>query len=522
MIRLEYNNKFFKIINDYSINKSSREVTFNNLTIDFTGKTIDDLPCKYQECHLVECNDEYEIQNIIFTGYVNTYTLPSMKNEKEYRKLELELLSPMALATRRTISIIGTYNLQDLIELVLSPLYNDGFILKEKNIGNSEVTVNYLIETCESALNKLSNKFNFWWFVNEKKEIYINSIDYQFAKMPTLTYNNKLQGLISITPSIDATDYCNVVDLTNVRVWQYSYKGQFTYNDGIHTSSFELSNNPFIKEQDVKNSQEINFTHPIDITINNIVKSNKENFNNDIFTDYKDYVLLIEYVYSDNTTGNVYIKLDGDNLILSNNSTLETNSETSYDFEFTRDSFFSNLITGFKYNGSKTISSFTTVFSCSSLMWTRFKFNNISEISKAKGKISTSGKIEKIVDLNETWHTMNELENIATSYIAINSNQSDKVTLELDKNYDLEVGDIIKIEKDSFLVNNNYIITDIVEKYINYNIKKYTVSLRNCNYLESYIDLFRSTEEETSEEKTYNLINVNYNEDGIKEVHEVV
>jgi hypothetical protein len=155
-------------------------------------------------------------------------------------------------------------------------------------------------------------------------------------------------------------------------------------------------------------------------------------------------------------------------------------------------------------------------------MWTRFKFNNISEISKAKGKISTSGKIEKIVDLNETWHTMNELENIATSYIAINSNQSDKVTLELDKNYDLEVGDIIKIEKDSFLVNNNYIITDIVEKYINYNIKKYTVSLRNCNYLESYIDLFRSTEEETSEEKTYNLINVNYNEDGIKEVHEVV
>ena len=81
-----------------------------------------------------------------------------MKNKHEYRELEIDLLSPLAMATVRTVDAVGTYNLQPLIRELIQPLINDGFTLKEFNIGNNQITVNYLNETVESALNKLSNK----------------------------------------------------------------------------------------------------------------------------------------------------------------------------------------------------------------------------------------------------------------------------------------------------------------------------------------------------------------------------
>ena len=61
----------FKLIDEYSVNKSSREVTFSSLKIDFTDKTVDDLPCKYQETRIWQCYNETECLNgngkILFT-----------------------------------------------------------------------------------------------------------------------------------------------------------------------------------------------------------------------------------------------------------------------------------------------------------------------------------------------------------------------------------------------------------------------------------------------------------------------
>ena len=48
MIKLEYNGSYYDLLDTYSINRSSRQVTFNNLKIDFTNKTTSDLPTKYQ------------------------------------------------------------------------------------------------------------------------------------------------------------------------------------------------------------------------------------------------------------------------------------------------------------------------------------------------------------------------------------------------------------------------------------------------------------------------------------------
>lgn len=52
MTYLEYSNKKFKIVNSYTINTSSRQVTFSDINIDFTNRTLEDLPIKYQEAQI--------------------------------------------------------------------------------------------------------------------------------------------------------------------------------------------------------------------------------------------------------------------------------------------------------------------------------------------------------------------------------------------------------------------------------------------------------------------------------------
>ena len=49
MVRLKILNSYYKVAGGYNISESSREVKFSNLKIEFTDKTILDLPLKYQE-----------------------------------------------------------------------------------------------------------------------------------------------------------------------------------------------------------------------------------------------------------------------------------------------------------------------------------------------------------------------------------------------------------------------------------------------------------------------------------------
>lgn len=524
MMKLKYNDKCFDLIGSYVVNKSSRQVTFSNLKIDFTNKTMDDLPCKYQECSLVKVNENHETLKTIFTGYINNITLPNMKNKDEFRELEIELLSPMALTTRRTITAIGEYKLKDLINEILQPLYNDGFVLKELNIDNSTITVNFLIETIESSLNKLSNKYNFWWYIDELKNIYINDINYQFSLEPKLECNEdkKMAGLIDLIPKLDATDYCNVVNITNVRCWLFSY--DYVANTGMG-HYIHATESPFVDlSLQISKDDQVDFYFPIDITIKNILKSVEGSFTYPegfIFHSGQYPVLTFYGEDANNNSIGFEIELNNGVLRFSDNVGFE-GTDNEYEFELIRDSFFNNLIVGFRYKGNNKITKITDIKSASALVWTRFKFNNIKEIKDAKNKISTSGQIEKIIDMNEQWKTINELQEIANSYININSSQSDQVNLVIDKDYSLKIGDIIKIDRPSFFIKNDYIITDIQEQYVSPKVTQYFVTLRNSNYLESYIDLFRNKETEEQESKIYNLITVDYNEDSIKETHEVV
>ena len=86
MVRLEYSGKYFKILNGFELNTSSRQVTFSDVVIDFTGYKMEDLPINFQEVHIWKNNE------IIYTGYINCFELPKMKNQKQYIELRLNLL----------------------------------------------------------------------------------------------------------------------------------------------------------------------------------------------------------------------------------------------------------------------------------------------------------------------------------------------------------------------------------------------------------------------------------------------
>ena len=72
-----FNNKKYKIINSVQINKSSREVTYSDLTLDFSRCKIEDLPYCQQEIKIYGENSELK-----FTGFVSDYKLPELNKIK--------------------------------------------------------------------------------------------------------------------------------------------------------------------------------------------------------------------------------------------------------------------------------------------------------------------------------------------------------------------------------------------------------------------------------------------------------
>lgn len=495
-----------KLIGKYQTKKSSREVTFNSISVDFTGYSIESLPYKYQEVQLKNNN------KIQFTGYVNKFKLPSMKLEDEDRELEIELLSPMAMATHRTFNAIGTFRLKRLVEIIAQPLIDDGFVLKEVNIADHQVTTNFLTATCEDGFNKISNKYNIFWYIDESKNIYINDISYLMNSKPKVVYNNRWDGLFKIEPSIEATDYYNEINFTNFRMYSISN------SDSNYPISYPLISNNL----KIKNGDEVYFEYPVDINPKNIKRVSDElsGSQSRYFTN-----VGLGFTGHDSNRNDKSFKIyvDGETLVVPNNVQIgNSNSETQKDFELILDSFFTNLVKGFRYNGSTTITEISGIYSCTALPWTRLKIIHNKEIERMKGIISDTGIVEKTIDLKEQWHTYNEMLEIAKSYLKINRTKVDKVNLGIDKDYNLFPGDLIRINKPNFYINDDFIITDITES-IDFNEEiEYNISVRNANYFDNFIDLFRKTETQEIEEKTYVLTTSQYEESNIYEEHEEI
>jgi len=516
---LEYGDVQLKVLNDYSIEKSSQEVTFNAITCDFTGNTQEDLPDKYQEVKLIENG------NIIFFGYLDSYSFSEMREKDVETLIEFTLLSPMELATLRTVILSGTYRLKELINQVLQPLIDDGFEIKDINIADRTITVNYQLDTVEYCMNNLSNKFNFWWFIDELKKIHIEDIENMMKKKPDFKYDdeNIIPYMQYIKPSVSADGYANVINFKNVRLYDFS-------NLEMNNTTITSTRNPLIDGQlkrQIKKDEQVDFIYPCDITQKNIEKSGISQ-GLDMTSKYTTlYGLYVKGTYTDNTTFDFEIVYKPTNdaeykYIISNNIGFD-NKESDKDKEFLliRDSFFSNLIIGFKYNNEeKNIKSIEVIKSDSILIYNIVRMYNDVEIANKKSKISNTGIIETTVDMNESWKTLDELRQIGANYMNKNSMTFDnEIEIKLDTLCNMQVGNTVQIDKMYF--NGTYIITKINTQIIN-NETEYIVIAKNGNMLSNFIDIFRGENTQDSDVKTYEISVIHYAEENINEKFEVV
>lgn len=520
MVYLKYNSVKLPVLDNYNIAKSSQEITFSDLKCDFTGHQKADLPEKYQEVRVVE-ESETNQETLLYTGYIDDYVFDEMRELDIDTSISFTLMTPKKITTLRTCIAVGTYQLKDLIEnIILAPLIDDGFILKTLEITDRKITVNYLCKTIEYCLNNLSNKFNFWWYIDENKNIYFKDIELLYSEdniEHVYDDENKIPGLEYIKPTVNSENYANVVNFTNVRIYEQSH---MSFNGKDIVESY----NPILEQQisTLKQNEQIDFLFPLDIKKENIIKSaDSTSLYNNLL-----YGVYISGKYSDNTTFTVYYGYNKSikSEIKTNNVGYEgNNADNEKEFLLIRDSFFNNLITGFRYNGTKVIKEITQIKSDSALIWNIYKFYNDKGIEEKKDKISKTGIVETTINMNESWKTIQELEDIGVSYIDKNSLKFDgQIELKADQNV-FNVGERVRINKHmgDLLIDGTYIITEVQELFSN-NEFEYIAICKNSNMLSNFIDTFRGEDTQESSEKTYKLYVTHYNEEQILESHEVV
>lgn len=541
MYALVYNNKAFKIQDKYTISNSNNEVKFSDVTIDFTGKTIEDIPFKYQKMEIRRSENEADILNgeIIFVGYLDEIKLPDMKMKDEYRTLELTLLSPLKMATVRTVSIIGTFKTEEAIKRVLQPLLDDGFIIKEMDDFEGQISLNFIMETVENCMNKICSKKNIFWFINEKREIFIRSIDLMLSREPVLTIdeNNKLSeiGLDEFEPEIENVDYANIINIKNIRlIYQTSFAE--IYNDNGDVIAYDYGNHPILPAGKIINPGDtVEFLNPVIVDEKTLREYISEFYSNqgETFDEYNFYCLKINlddtdpnYPIEDYPDWSIYISTFrnmGDLYNKFNISSAVTFSDDAEEGEIVlqRDQTLKNLITGFKYNGTKPYK-ISGIITDTGLRKTNLKFMHTQEIEKLKGIISDSGQIEKTVDYNLKWTWWNDLAEYAKNLIIQNNNLINEISLHFTKNIDLKIGDIIQIKMSNYYTEGFFAVTEVEKTYKNDEDIEIDVIVKNSNFVSTYIDMFRPEEKEESEEDISTLLIGVLSEEGIQEKHSIV
>lgn len=435
-----------------------------------------------------------------------------MRQEK--RELNITLLSPLKMATKRNVTVLGTFSLESGIKRVLQPLLDDGFILKEMNGIVGTITLDFVLETVEFCMNNICNKRNIFWYINEKREIFVNSIDYMYG-LDSKTINENEQtdkyGLIDIEPTIENIDYANIINFKNVRLIHHSF-------DSIVSQSSKIY--PFMKvNKKIKKGDLITFDNPIIIDeqiLRNYIKED-----NTQVPSYWSLYLSIQLTDGTYKKYNIGINIE-DNLFVKNGSiTYSDDDGDEGEIVLQRDNFFSNLITGFKWNfeGDAVINE---IQADNALRYTTMRFVYSAEIDALKGIISDSGQIEKMIDFNEKWISMPELIQYARSLIVQNSNVINAIKLKYDIDPKLKVGDVLNIEMPSFYSSGKFAVKDIQHNYINEINQTWIINLKSADLVSSYIDLFRPAEQQNSNTAVDTMVLSEFVEENITERFEIM
>ena len=494
-----WNNKDYKILNSIEIEKSSREVTYTDLTLDFSKCSMEDLPFAQQEVQIIDKNGKLK-----FTGFVSDYELPELnKVVTPQKELSLSLYTPRQMATKRTVTIMRTAMLSDIIAQVLTPLYQDGFTLNSLNINDKSITVKLISRTVEEVLNYLSNKYSLYWNINEYKQIEISSIDYLLNKEPKKSinisnYKDEIKGLLSISPSVENIDYANIINVKNARIF-YS-KMDYDYNLNVT----------------LENGDRIDFENPIDISSSTAQRIIGALQNTQLAS-----LSSLELTYNNEQVAQIYHNFEG-NKVTTTMDKIATDDSTGAMFVLTMDSTFKNLATGVTYKGEGTVT-INRINSQTYLRYANMKLINWHEIEENEGKITPSGQIEKVLDVEEGWFTLDELIDYVRSTFLINNKYTNQITIKYDKENDIEIGDRIDFNLPEYFTEGTFIVTAISESKEKNNPTNYSVELRNTNLLENFIDLFRSSsdiEEQDSQVEMEYVVEY-AEEEAINEIHEV-
>lgn len=519
--RLVYNKKAFKILDGFTIKQSNAEVTFNDITIDFTGYSLLDIPFKYQELKIIQAETEEEILNengeVVFAGFLDDIDLSEMKIRKEeQRELTLTVLSPLAMSTKRYVSLIGTYSKEEAIRRVLQPLLDDGFKIVEFNIPTGQITTNFVIESVENCMNDMCFKAGVFWFIDENKNIYINSIDYLFGlgSKKTIAPDMITKGLSKIQPKIENIDYANVINFKNVRIYYSTMSMCDELNNLIEEHDYPLLNLP----KKLKKGDTVQFSNPIVVSEDTLRKLREEGEVDDADVASLSIIIGGEEFYIRIETNEE--SADYDKYVTSNNFSFSNDGGEEKTLVLQRDSFYNNLITGFKWNGADN-SVVSRIYTGTALRYTTMRFMHSAEINNLKGVISDTGIVEKCIDYQEKWTTTTQLVDYARSLMSSNTKTINQVDLTFDETPNLKIGDIVEIHEPDFYIDGKFAVKEISYKYINDENEEWNIKLKNSDLNSTYIDLFRPAQKQENESKTDTVVLSEYVEETVYEKHEI-
>jgi len=469
-LKLKIGTELYNITNNPTIKKSSREVTFNNIEIDFIGKSFSDRPVKWQEVSIVD-----ELDKVLLFGYVSTISINEISTAETVLIMKLTIVSPRAFVSRKSFTGSGdNIELKTAVENVISPLFEDGFTIVQNDLPLKEINYTFVLKNIEKILNEMADKYNFYWFVDEQKNIYIKtlfSLQSQDAKVLD-------DGCFTLKPKLSAIDYANVVN----------FKNQIIFETRTLFSSIELTRG-------------VTYQLPFPISVSKNTGS-RIVLNNEIG-------ITFLFSFTGVGVGAKFVSYDDSTKEIFFGSMIGIDGIDNKDILLVPDAFNKTLITGLKLADDYPTEKYTItdVKSTSALIPTSTIVTNPYEIEKQKGISSTSGRIEKTVDLKNEWFTKKDSVNFAKSILSENSVGTDEVevifrglTDEIRTLFDNTIPfQKIELNYPQFLVEGSFIITDVDFEYGN-EVSKMTIDCRNINFGENFIDIFRKDEFDIEEE----------------------
>lgn len=463
----------FNVLNKFVLQQSTQQYLNSEVQIDFSENLNDalwspvqtDLPVKWQECKV------YDGATLVFAGFLDTATLPIFYTGKENLHIKLSLYNPYVLACNRTISADLKGDLYTEILKIVSPLIADGYVVDINTIPTNKTVNRLFVErTIESILRQFSDEYNFIWHITPDKKINFIDSDGAFASNPVLTVDSLQNGCFNIQPYVQSVDYANVISVKNARVIEF-YRRDANQLQGGQIIQLEY---PFSISKTQLSKEEVgNVTSSTGF---GVVDLDNTGFQAQVFyTKATDTVSFFNCAYSDD--------VDAD----------------TFDFLLIADPFDKTVITGFIINNTNAYTNIR-IQSDTALVPTFKTIEIPDEITKMKGVVSDSGRVQTIRDVSTRIFTETELIDYAQNSLIQNASGTSLIDIENDEDLNLSLTDKVRINLPELLIDGDFVITEI--KYTrNVNKERFMYKARNSNLTENFLDIYRKQQTETTQEE---------------------